>query len=420
MGELLIRLGDITAEQLDAALRQQVVYGARLGTNLIELGYADQDQVARGLSRLHHVPAALARHLSRHDPEALALVPAAVAAEHLAFPVAFSRADGRKLVVCMRDPTDAPAIAALSRAAGLPIVPSVAAELAVLFWLERSYGIARPRRYAYAEPGRTSPLPGDHSDPAQAIGEDDDGIDIDVESDDEADLSGLLQLVDLDHSEVERDHSQYSPHANVGLDMVARTEAPDHYTLRPATPPVTTSAPAPLRVEAPARKSLPKLRLDEAVSAIAGANTREQVLTAVLGYMRTVLGAGLALIVKDALALGQRGFGHALDDRAIETLVVPLSADSFLRTAHDRAQPICAAPASGLLQRRFFKLFGGMAPDQVVVVPVVLRNRVVCMFYGHAHDGGAIDAGTIAKLAQLAGATSEAFVRLITAAKKQD
>ena len=39
LGELLVASGLLTADQVEQALRAQVLWGGRLGTNLIELGF---------------------------------------------------------------------------------------------------------------------------------------------------------------------------------------------------------------------------------------------------------------------------------------------------------------------------------------------------------------------------------------------
>jgi hypothetical protein len=41
LGTLLLRNAAIGLAQLEAALRNQVLYGGRLGTNLVELGFID-------------------------------------------------------------------------------------------------------------------------------------------------------------------------------------------------------------------------------------------------------------------------------------------------------------------------------------------------------------------------------------------
>ena len=46
IGDMLAKAGIITTSQLDAALKQQVAYGGKLGTNLIELGFVDEESLA--------------------------------------------------------------------------------------------------------------------------------------------------------------------------------------------------------------------------------------------------------------------------------------------------------------------------------------------------------------------------------------
>ena len=68
-GELLVAAGLVTPEQVEQALRAQVMWGARLGTNLIELGFVDLDALSTALGRQHALPAALARHFEKADAE---------------------------------------------------------------------------------------------------------------------------------------------------------------------------------------------------------------------------------------------------------------------------------------------------------------------------------------------------------------
>src|SRR6266480_2000888 len=69
LGELLVVTKLLTPEQIDQALRAQVMWGGRLGTNLIELGYIDLDALSQALARQHKLPAALARHFEKADTE---------------------------------------------------------------------------------------------------------------------------------------------------------------------------------------------------------------------------------------------------------------------------------------------------------------------------------------------------------------
>src|SRR6476646_1138467 len=69
LGELLVAAGLLTVEQVEQALRAQVMWGGRLGTNLVELHYLELDPLSKVLARQHRLPAALARHFEKADPE---------------------------------------------------------------------------------------------------------------------------------------------------------------------------------------------------------------------------------------------------------------------------------------------------------------------------------------------------------------
>lgn len=452
----MVRSGAITADQLEEALRRQVVFGGRLGTNIIELGYADADAVAQGLARLHRVPAALSRHLERHDPSVLELIDRELAAETLALPVAYSLAGGtRKLVVCMRDPTDRESVALLRRAAGLEIVVCVAAELVVYFWLERCYGVEQPRRQSHAEPGSATPLPhttGEWTTPDEL----DESIEIDFDDDAaaEVEMPAELSLVELDHGDVERDQSQVGFAKEHGLAHLlerADRRADSHSERAGESPPQAASRPEPpcdfadtargaeaVRDEAanlargiaaaaalharPHASAPPGIPAGEALERISAARDRDAVADAAVAYMRGAFSGGLVLLAKESLALGHRGFGGAIDSTTVESIVFPLTVPSaFQQVLESKATYRGPAHAKwGALQDRFFKHFRlEQTPREIVVIPVAIKERVVCFLYAHGTGDGELDDAAVADLEQIASATSDAYVRLIKEAKRR-
>ena len=103
LGELLLSEKMITEDQLDEALKIQMIYGIRLGSSLVEMGYIDEETLAHLLGKKLGVPwrgrkelAALSRELiikfPRHLVEAYHVVPL--------------RLDGNRLSLAMIDPTD--------------------------------------------------------------------------------------------------------------------------------------------------------------------------------------------------------------------------------------------------------------------------------------------------------------------------
>jgi hypothetical protein len=57
LGEALVKAALITKDQLNQALERQVVFGGRIGTNIVELRFIDEDQLTQFLSKYFHLPA---------------------------------------------------------------------------------------------------------------------------------------------------------------------------------------------------------------------------------------------------------------------------------------------------------------------------------------------------------------------------
>ncbi|MBZ4415858.1 hypothetical protein [Myxococcus sp. RHSTA-1-4] len=151
LGAILVRKGLITQAQLDEALKAQLIYGGRLGTNLVELDILDIDTLAMVLGEQSRYPVAQEADFEAVPDATLALLPAALAEKHLAFPLG---QEGRRLKVAMVNPQELRDTDALSFATGLRIVPYVAPELRVYHFLAKRYDIKREARYIRLEPGR--------------------------------------------------------------------------------------------------------------------------------------------------------------------------------------------------------------------------------------------------------------------------
>src|SRR4051794_26773531 len=104
IGEILIQQGLVTAEQLDAALGAQHQFGRRVGSMLVELGYLDEDILARALSHQLGVPAALNKHFAGIDPKVIALFTPRIAESHSAIPLGFTGTKPSRLIVAFVDP----------------------------------------------------------------------------------------------------------------------------------------------------------------------------------------------------------------------------------------------------------------------------------------------------------------------------
>ncbi|HUH05291.1 MAG TPA: hypothetical protein VML75_25005 [Kofleriaceae bacterium] len=138
IGEILISSGVIDEAQLHQALGAQLVSGARLGTELVALGFADHDAITDALARQSGVRGARRRYFERADDRTVALVPREVAERLRVFPLGV-RPDQDALVVAMRDPADREAVAELAELAGREVHAVIAAEGVIAEYIAARY-----------------------------------------------------------------------------------------------------------------------------------------------------------------------------------------------------------------------------------------------------------------------------------------
>jgi hypothetical protein len=369
LGERLVHEQRLGSHELDVALRAQVIYGGRLGTNLVELGQVALDALTLALAEQTGVPAALQQHFEQIDPHVLRLITPEIAEKHHAIPLGLARLAGPQLVVAFMDPHQPAALQEIGELAQARVTPCVAPELRLHFYLEHFYGIRRKNRFLrIAVPETTGARP--------RVGQ---GY-----------LAERRRYLGADEE---------TPWPSAGL-----------ATLEGSPPPAAPPLPAPRTLTA-----------DDAQAAIQEATTRDEIGDAIVDHLRSAYGCGVVLVDRDGLGLGWKGFSPAVDPTIIEAIAVPLSAPSALRTAHEargifRGEP----PADGAagVQTRLWKLLRVPPPPEVVVAPVVLGGRVVCLVLALPHPGAPLPEPAAQDLGALVATAATAFVRLIQRAKQ--
>jgi type IV pilus assembly protein PilB len=135
LGDLLIKEGLITKDQLDKALAEQKAQGCRLGYALVKLGFVQETEITKMLARQYRMPAVdLARF--EVDPKIVKMVPGDVALKHMVLPL---KREGRTLTVAMADPTNLGVIDDLKFITRYDIFPVIAGEYTLRTALEKHY-----------------------------------------------------------------------------------------------------------------------------------------------------------------------------------------------------------------------------------------------------------------------------------------
>lgn len=366
LGTLLLRNAAIGLSQLEGALRNQVLYGGRLGTNLVELGFIDLELLSSYLAELSGFPMATPRVLDAADPALVEQLGAEDAHRLRAIPL--GRLDDTKaaIAVALVDPTNREALGELRDRLGAEITPYVVPELRALYYLERLFGL--PRRARFVRSGRPA-SEGEVTD--------------------------------------ERRRSQPAQ----GMVM------PPSFTLEPrrrrsatAEPPLATGSAVPCTVTYGA-----------ACERIDTATHREQIVDALLDYAHGRCDALVMFLIRDGNALGWRGWvaPPAVPRTPIEELSLPLGGASALQSAHDGGEAyVGPSPSSARpVETQLWTALGtDPEPVDVLVIPILVKQRAVNLLYAHTL-GGPPPQHLITELLDLSVRIQAAYLRLIKQAR---
>ena len=397
----------------------QVVYGRKLGTNLIQLGVLDLETLSSALAEQLQVPAALVKHFDFIMPRTLAMLPVHIVSKYQVIPLGVLTSEwSRPLVVAFVDPHDVESRDNVAFCAGSRIMPSVAPELRIAYYLEKFYGVTRDQRFLRvgAPLGQWqkgyNPVPGSE------------GLDLDLTGGgadrrryiqpnpplpDEAWPPQTASPTPPPPATVPR---RRAPQESIAIPIIE--EVPEDRVPAQSTPPIAPATPSAGATPAP-------VSLHRAVQMLAGAGSRDEIGDILVGHFIERFGGGLALIVRDAMVLGWKGFVPGLTASQLEGIALPLAVPSmFARVCESREVFAGVPPEDGaMLQGRFFKLLGEGEPIEVAVAPVVLKERVVLIAYGQRTQVPTDAEPPETGLAELCAAASAALVRLIQDKKRR-
>jgi type IV pilus assembly protein PilB len=136
LGELLVKSGKITPDQLEEALAAQQAEGGRVGTHLVGMGFIDDDDLVEFLSQRYGVPAINLGEVEV-DESIISIIPAEVARKYTILPV--SKA-GAKLTIAMVDPTNVFAMDDVKFMTGYNVEPVVASDSSLRASIDQYYG----------------------------------------------------------------------------------------------------------------------------------------------------------------------------------------------------------------------------------------------------------------------------------------
>ena len=408
LGEMLVRDGRLTEEQLVAALGFQARDGARFGTVLVEHGMVDLEALTVYLGLELGIPIATGAMLERAKRAAVRLLQPAQAFKHKCVPLVVQ---DRQLIAAIEDPHDFATLEALTSITGYRVLPRVAPELRIYYYIERYYGVARPARFQkFGDSPRgdegaidaglpAPPLPGLPPVPASLV----------VPPGPRPRLRSVKLAKMFDDSEALELEAEDLIDTLDADDAAPAEAAPSSAPLQPSVPVATrplSSPPVP-----------PSMSADVALRELASATDRNRIVEVLLGYASSVFDAAVVFTVRDHFAFGWRAIGDLPGHANVEHLLIPLEAPSVVQSAVAAENHVFHGPlAPSTVNSYLYKVLGCAEPPIVTAGAISIGKRVVNVLYGHSPSLSPLQLNV---LQQICRSAAEAYATLIAVSKKR-
>lgn len=334
LGELLIREKLITPDQLEEALQSQTVYGVRLGSSLIEMGYLDEDALARVLSDKLGVPYVDSEQLSAIPREVIRDFSRAMVIKYRVVPFKLER---NRLGLAMTDPNDFRAIEEIAFITGHVVQPFIAPDVHISHAQARYYRVsANEELYEQVGEMRRQQGSSETEQPATvsipAVAENGDLLNVIIPAEFE-DFASLNE--DLD------EQAESAPEISWQL------EEPETYTAE-------------------------RLSLD-----FAGAHSRDDVADVCIRYLGQEFATGALFLLRGNVAVGWRGVSNGAALETISDLSLLLSKPSVVRDVVETRTFSLGSLINTPENRQILDTLALPSDASLFVVPVLMLNKVV-------------------------------------------
>jgi Type II secretion system (T2SS), protein E, N-terminal domain len=408
IGEILIAEGHLAPDGLQEALDWQVLYGGRLGTNLLELKLVEEQHLAHALGKQLGVEVAWGE--LKIDPTLEAVIPRHIADRQEIVPW---KMDKRRLKIFCSS-INVAQLDELSYKIGRTCVPVVAPEYRIFQLLRAHYGATRQMRAldfgVVPEEGRAERKKKKEKEQG--------AVEAAPELIDEGAFNDIYQQIVVGRAKAEAELPEAEleqlpddaileelPEGAI-IGEAAETSRDTQVDLRPLEASFWAEEPAPAK---PARDESP-LEFAAAMKALSEVTERDEIAHIVLRASRTKAARALLLQVQGGVALGWDGVGEGME--SARTVAMPLGADSaFSLVVKTRSHYLGPLPKTQA-NIRFLATLGRKVPKSSLIFPILHKGRVSHMLYldnGHKEQAPT-DVGEMLILSQRISQTVEALV----------
>lgn len=440
IGELLIEAKLISREQLEQGLHSQVVFGGRIGTNLVDLECISLNDLGHQLAQQLGIPEALPESFAEADQNLVNWLPLELCATYKVFPLYLQ---DRLLHLAMVAPQNLQQLDELTFALGLKIQPYIAPELRMLFFLEQRLGIPREKRFLRIR-GE-----GEVADPRRHYLEATVNmcfapLDFDEDSSSEEELAlnftpemapksapAFQQRAHLDSVESELVFLDDVPRPTLNKDkeddfeVVVQEAEPDEgmqefavdMSSLPTVPvgkdlPDVASAPPPDEGES-------LMSLAELSRALEGVTSRDEVTRLLVQKIIPQTSLNVLFLIRGEMIVGLTAGGTSLSVEEIQKLVMPCSASHLFQQAITTREVVQGLANTDPFQQVIAGFMRVSTPEEVCIVPIVVGTRVINLLCSQTPAGCKFLEDAPKILAELGEKAAKAYVRLIRDLKKK-
>ncbi len=338
LGEHLQAEGLLTAEQLDAAIEYQCIYGGKLGTSLIELGLISEDQLAQILSRQLKLPYIKPELLMNVPGSILSLIPRKLALKHQIVPY---HEDGKKLFVATNEFANLSGIDELSFQLDHIIVPLAIPEIRIMLALKKHYGMLLSPRYET--------------------------------------LAGQLNRRMLAARKIADKKQAVNTPETEPVDQPIHKESPED------------EAAWPLLGDAPYEEEVDESYFAEVASGhddsptgllhkLANAQDRNDIARAVLQFLKKDFPVSALLMVRENSVSGWMASSEN-QDQHFEQINIPTQDRSVFNLVVTSRSPYLGPVTDSLQNLKILDYFNSPRPQNALVIPLTVRDRLVSILY---------------------------------------
>ncbi|HEY3804120.1 MAG TPA: hypothetical protein VGL61_16000 [Kofleriaceae bacterium] len=453
LSSLLVRDGLVGVKRMEKAFQRQVIYGGSLDTILLEINAVPEERLTQYLALASGLPPAARDEGRAIDLLAVALLPAELAEQFRTVPLAIA-GDTLRLLVCL--PLELAELEDLADLLDRPLQPLITPEYRWHLAFAQAYGLEAPARFTTL--ARTLEI----ETAPEAVGR---ARTVIVDGVPSRDTQPLKMEARAPAVAPELPRTATPPElpslrsSTPRIPMPVAADAPTMKVGRPATgervrqqtlvgitapkgdfiddpiakvtilgpavaaPIDSSGVPMPMRragsapIVTSGRDS--PLAIVRARDMLATAEDRDTVFLTLLRATRARARYAGLLTVQGGAAIGRVALAEpGLDTAGIASVLIPLDVVSpFRSVAHNQQPHIGSLASSDAGIDAMVARLGGTVPPSALLMPIVLRDRVVAIVVAH-RGHGELKLVDVAELLPLASAAADALGRLILQQKR--